>query len=315
MGQKIEKSVARTEQLFGSSLASLTRPNWLPEDVWPFQTSALEIEGCNIGVTDVGVGPVLVFVHTGFWSFLWRDVMLRLTGEFRCVAFDAPGTGQSERVPLRALTLHRASRVLVGVIRSLDLRDLTLVCHDLGGLSGIVGAVEVADRVRGLCAVNTFAWPPAGRFLRGMLTLMGNSVVRELDAVTGLLPQITASKFGVGLHLDDPSRNAFLAGIGRQGVRSFHDYMRDARYSSTGEEAEVALRGPLRRVAVMTVFGERNDPFGFQRRWRQLFPNCRQVVIPGGNHFPMCDAPDLLADSIREHYRTRIAPSSHRPDE
>lgn len=247
MGQKIEKSVARTEQLVGSSLASLTRPNWLPENVWPFQTSALEVEGCNIGVTDVGVGPVLVFVHTGFWSFLWRDVMLRLTGEFRCVTFDAPGTGQSERVPLRALTLHRASRVLVGVIRSLDLRDLTLVCHDLGGLSGIVGAVEVADRVRGLCAANTFAWPPAGRFLRGMLTLMGNSVVRELDAVTGLLPQITASKFGVGRHLDDPSRNAFLAGIGRQGVRSFHGYHARCTLLQHGRRSRGGVAWPIVR--------------------------------------------------------------------
>lgn len=290
----------------GAALADLARPKWLPEKVWPFQTSEVEIEDCKIAVTDVGTGPVLLFVHTGFWSFIWRDVILQLAAEFRCVTFDAPGTGRSGRLPVRAVTLRRASRALVGVIRSLDLRDVTLICHDLGGLSGVVGAAQVADRVRGLCAVNTFAWAPKGQFLRGMLTVIGSSVVRELDVATGVLPRITASAFGVGRHLDRPSRNAFLAGVGQQGVRSFHSYMRDALYSSVGEEAEAALSGPLRRIAVMTVFGERNDPFGFQRRWRQLFPGCPQIVIPGGNHFPMCDAPDVLADSIREYHRARI---------
>ena len=146
---------------------SIQRPYWLPETVWPFETSALEIEGSRIAVTDVGKGPVLLFVHTGFWSFIWRDVMLRLSDEFRCVCFDAPGTGRSDRLPLADITLERASRVLTEIIRTLDLRDITLVPHDLGGPSGIAGCAPVADRIRALCGVNTFGWRPSGFAFRG----------------------------------------------------------------------------------------------------------------------------------------------------
>src|SRR5215467_943976 len=105
-------------------LISSQRPHWLSEKVWPFETSTLEVDDSRIAITDVGKGPVLLFVHTGFWSFIWRDVMLRLAGEFRCVCFDAPGTGQSDRLHAADITLDRASRALTTVIQALDLRDI-----------------------------------------------------------------------------------------------------------------------------------------------------------------------------------------------
>jgi pimeloyl-ACP methyl ester carboxylesterase len=287
----------------------LRRPIWLPESVWPFQTSALEVDGAKIAVTDVGQGPVLLFVHTGFWSFVWRDVILRLASDFRCICFDAPGTGQSDRLPVRSISLERASRALAAVIQALDLQDITLVFHDLGGPSGIAGAARVADRIRGLCAVNAFAWNPSGIPFRGMLALMGSTTMTEIDVWTQLIPRITSTAFGVGLHLDASSRNAFYAGIGHQGVRAFHAYLRDARRSRlVYQQVNRALGGPFHQLPVLTIFGERNDPLGFQPRWKQLFPDARQIVVSKGNHFPMCDDPDFVAASIREWDRDRVAP-------
>src|SRR5262249_8510428 len=161
-----------------------------------------------IAVTDVGSGPVLLFVHTGLWSFIWRDVLLRLSREFRCVCFDAPGTGRSDRLPTREISLERASRALTAIIEILDLSDITLVVHDLGGPSGIAGAARFPDRVRAICAVNAFAWKPTGKAFRGMLALLGSAPFRELSAWTGFLMRITSSAFGVGQHMDKASRNA-----------------------------------------------------------------------------------------------------------
>jgi pimeloyl-ACP methyl ester carboxylesterase len=291
-----------------SGLEHLPRPRWLPESVWPFETLGIEIEGCRVALTDVGRGPVLLFVHTGFWSFVWRDAILRLAPEFRCICFDAPGTGQSDRLPVGSINLERASRVLTAVVESLDLRDITLVVHDLGGISGIAGAARVPDRIRGICAVNTFGWKPSGAVFRGMLALMGSTAMREFDAFSGVLPRITARPFGIGRIMDEPSRKAFLSGIGRQGIRSFHAYMSDARTSATiYEQVDRALAGPFRHLPLVTIFGEHNDPLGFQPRWKHLFPDARQVVVAGGNHFPMCDDPDLVATTIRELCRGGVA--------
>src|SRR5215467_7836936 len=93
------------------------RPSWLPVSVWPFETLSIDTTEGEVAFTDVGRGPVLLFVHTGFWSFVWRDVILRLAPEFRCVCFDAPGTGQSERLGIGKITLDGASRALTSVVR------------------------------------------------------------------------------------------------------------------------------------------------------------------------------------------------------
>ena len=134
---------------------------------------------------------------------------------------------------------------------------------------------------------------------RGMLALMGSVVMREFDAVSKLVPRITKSSFGVGRHFDQASRDAFYRGIGAQGVRSFHAYVADARNFQIYEQVDSALTGPFRILPMVTIFGGRNDPLGFQPRWKKLFPNVEQIIVPNGNHFPMCDAPNLVANTIR----------------
>lgn len=68
-----------------------------------------------------------------------------------------------------------------------------------------------------------------------------------------------------------------------------------------------ALSGPLARIPVLTIFGERNDAFGFQKRWKELFPDARPMVVENGNHFTMCGAPDLVARTIREWHQKHVA--------
>jgi haloalkane dehalogenase len=140
-----------------------------------------------------------------------------------------------------------------------------------------------------------------------MLALMGSAPIRELDVWTEFLTRITSTNFGIGRHMDDTSRRAFRAGIDRQGRRAFHYYMRDARNcDSLYGDVERALRGPFKKLPLMTIFGERNDPLGFQPQWKALFPNARQIVVAGGNHFPMCDDPELVADVIRSWHGERV---------
>jgi pimeloyl-ACP methyl ester carboxylesterase len=286
------------------SLHRLERPSWLPESIWPFDTSAVEVDDSIIAVSEAGQGPVLLFVHVGTWSFIWRDLVMRLASGFRCVFFDAPGTGQSHDGGAGAASLHLASRATTAVIDALDLKELTLVAHDLGGPAALAALASMPERVRGIVAMNSFGWKPASASLRSMLAIVGSPIMREFDVLTGLVPRITSSSFGIGRHMDWLSRATFRAGMGPQSLRSSHNYMRDALHCDD-VYARVAsvLAGPLATVPLLTIFGERNDPFGFQKRWKEMFPTARQIVVPKGNHFPMCDAPDLVAHAIRSWHQ------------
>jgi haloalkane dehalogenase len=156
--------------------------------------------------------------------------------------------------------------------------------------------------------MNTFGWRPSGAAFRTMLSIMGSKIVREIDVLTGFLPNITVSSFGVARHYDASSRKAFLAGMPSAGRRAFHDYVRDAaRCDGLYRRVQRALSGPLAIKPLLTVFGERNDPFGFQQEWKRLFPEARQEVVDRGNHFPMCDAPEVVARAIRSWYQECVA--------
>jgi haloalkane dehalogenase len=289
----------------------MPRPDWLPAAAWPFESFAVESGDAQLAVTDIGEGPVLLFVHVGAWSFIWRDLIARLSRDFRCITFDAPGNGRSKGPRRSPVTLEGASQAVTAVIEALRLDDFTPVLHDLGGPAGLAAIACVPERVRGIVAMNAFGWTPVEPGLRFMLALMGSRVVREFNVFTRLIPRVSATSFGVGRNMDESSRQAFLAGMGPRGIRAFHNYMRSARNSDAlYHRVAEALRGDLSHLPLLTIFGERNDPFGFQQRWRELFPSARQVVVAKGNHFPMCDAPDFVARTIREWFPKTEVPET-----
>jgi haloalkane dehalogenase len=281
------------------TLDALDRPSWLPSSAWPWQTYSVSHGQGRVAVTDTGQGPALIFVHVGSWSFVWRDVLRRLQNDFRCVAIDAPGCGLSDRVS-NPPTLAQAGDAVTAVIDALELRDATLVAHDLGGPAGFLAASRRADRIAALAAVNCFAWKPTGLAFRGMLALMGSAPVREFDAAADVLSRVTSTSFGVGRHWNRTERTVFRAGIDASARRAWHAYFRDARGAEAlYREVDAALRGPLADRPLLTIFGQFNDPLRFQPRWNALFPTAHQLKVRRGNHFPMCDDPDLVAEALK----------------
>ena len=283
---------------------SIVRPAWLPETEWPFQVRTITVDGCRLHLIDEGRGPVLLLVHAGMWSFVWRDLIVELSGEVRCVAVDFPGSGLTQAPDGYPIGLATNARLLEGVVDQLGLREVTLVGHDLGGAIGLALAARRPELVRGLALINTFGWPPQP-VLRAMLRLVGGPAMRSLDAATNLVPCLTSGRFGVGRHLNRQGRRAFLGPTReRARRRTFHQLMADAsRSTQLLGQVEAALRTSLADRPVLTVFGQHNDPFCFQRRWRELFPHARQVVVPHGNHFPMDDDPPGVAATLRSWWR------------
>src|SRR5258705_8237419 len=170
------------------------RPAWLPASAWPWPTYSLETDTGRIAVTDIGQGPTLLFVHVGTWSFVWRDVIARLQHDFRCVSLDAPGSGLSDRSE-SAATLSHAAEAVTAVIDTLQLNDITLAAHDLGGPAGFLTASRRADRFAALVSVNCLPAPPSGPPLPGTLPLMGRAPARASDTKLRWPPPRTSTPF------------------------------------------------------------------------------------------------------------------------
>ncbi|WP_169806969.1 alpha/beta fold hydrolase [Actinomadura macra] len=276
-------------------------------DLWPWPTSTIATPAGPVSVTDSqGTGPTIVLVHVGLGSLLWRDLIAELAPRFRCVTLDAPGTGRTP-APTTGISLTTAADAVSAVLRTLDLRHVTLAVHDLGGPAGIAAAAREPDRIAAIAAINTFGWRPTGTAFRAMLAIMGSGPVRESDAWTGWLPWLTSTRFGVGRHQTRAERRSFRDAVDRDGRRAFHRYMADARRNDRlFQHTEAALKGLLADRPLLTVFGQRNDPLKLQPEWKALFPDAVQHTIPGGYHFPMCDAPAQVADHLRTWHSAHV---------
>ena len=91
------------------------------------------------------------------WSYLYRRMIPHFlaTGS-RVVAPDFFGFGRSDKPADEAVytfDFHRGS--LIALIRALDLKDVTLVVQDWGGLLGLTLPMEMPERFSRLIVMNT----------------------------------------------------------------------------------------------------------------------------------------------------------------
>lgn len=279
---------------------TIDRPESLIEDAWPYQVRTAHLENATVAYTDEGNGHTLLLIHDGMCSFVWVHLIGLLKDTFRVVTLDFPGSGFS---PAGAgpVSLEADSHILEGFVDHLELDELTLIAHDLGGGVGLGLATRRPEAINGLCLVNTFAWPPHTAALRGMLRLMGSPSMSSLNSATNFMARASSGRFGVGRHFDRAQKEAFVHMFDRKPARQrFNALMA----STARERAYLAdVEAGLDRLGdrpVLTIFGERNDPFGFQDRWAEHFPHAEQMVIRGGYHFPMCDEPETVAKRITQ---------------
>src|SRR5262249_19100244 len=105
-------------------------------------------------------GEIVLLLHgEPSWCFLYRKMIPVLVGAgLRCVAPDLVGFGRSDKPTERSDYTYAAHvewlRALLFDV--LDLRELTLVCQDWGGLLGLRLVGEHPDRFARVAAANTF---------------------------------------------------------------------------------------------------------------------------------------------------------------
>jgi haloalkane dehalogenase len=105
---------------------------------------------------DEGTGEPIVCLHgEPTWGYLYRRFIPPLSATHRVVVPDHMGFGKSETPRDREYSLRAHVDNLTKLIEGLDLRNITLVVQDWGGLIGSAFTLRHPDRVRRLFLLNT----------------------------------------------------------------------------------------------------------------------------------------------------------------
>jgi pimeloyl-ACP methyl ester carboxylesterase len=91
-------------------------------------------DGTRLYWTEWGSGRPVLFSSSGSMpTQMWDYQMSALASRgYRCVAFDRRGHGQSD-IPARGYDFDTFADDMARLIETLDLRDLTLIAHSMGG--------------------------------------------------------------------------------------------------------------------------------------------------------------------------------------
>lgn len=178
---------------------------------FPYDKKYVEVDGLRLACVDEGEGDPIVLLHGNpTSSYLWRNVIPRLTGSGRVVVPDLVGQGDSGKLD-PALGPERYSFAVVYEflrkhLLALGVTDkVTLVIHDWGSVLGFHWAEQHRGAVRGIAYMEAIVmplqwsdWPEHGReIFQGFRSEVGEELILERNLfIETVLPSSTLRDLG-----------------------------------------------------------------------------------------------------------------------
>lgn len=254
--------------------------------------------------------PVVVLL-AGFpqtWR-AWRKVMPILAGQFRVIAVDLPGQGDSER-PQGSYDTHTIAEYVHGAVKSLGVSSYWLVGHDIGAWVAFSLALEHESDLQGLALLDAGipgitlptsvptdpdrawkTWHFAFHLVPGLPETLLTG--REREYVSWFL---RAKSFSPAT-FDEAEIDLYAAALAAgEGLRASLAYYRDATESARRNRQGLErqhLRLPV--LGISSSHGSIPDLAASLRPWADHVVG---AVVPEAGHFIPDEQPEAVAAAL-----------------
>jgi 3-oxoadipate enol-lactonase len=248
----------------------------------------------TVAFVDAGTGPPVVFLHgLGGTSTSWAADVDALSSRFRCIAWDAPGYGDSP--PAAApLTFAALAGEVVAMLDALGLARASLVGLSLGGMVAQHAALLHPERVDRLVLMAT---SPRFGFDGTRPDEWRAARLAPLDAGEEPADFAAAVLRGVaGPRISDAALAAQIAAMARipaAGLRAMIECL---------VTHDTLDRLPEVHAPTLVLVGADDDetPPSYAREIAERVPGARLEVVPGAGHLLNAEAPDAVRTLLVE---------------
>ena len=287
--------------------------------LYPFAPHYLDLgssadggSGYRMHYVDEGQGDPVLMVHGNpSWSFYYRDLISELKSNHRVIAPDHIGCGRSDKPNDDHYEYTLSTRVedLRTLVDSLDLRDLTLVVHDWGGMIGMAWAALHPDRIARLVIMNTAAFPlPSDKTFPLPLTLartpgIGALMVRGANAFSRGAVRYCVTRRPMTKEVAAGYLEPYDSWAHRIAVHRFVQDIpleeNDRAYPIMKETGEALVR--LADKPMLICWGLKDFVFGqqFLDEWVRRFPNAEVRRFEDSGHYILEDAGEEIIPLVR----------------
>lgn len=265
--------------------------------IYPFQVKFQKIlfNSVEIAFCDEGKGDkTIIFIHgLGHGLIGWQKNVRALKKHYRCIAIDLPGYGLSSKSTSYPYSMHFYAECVKNFIDVLNLKNVYLCGHSMGGQIAITSTEELHSEIKGLilCA-------PAGieQFTDWEKSLYKNTMM-FMDMVSteenSLKKAIQNSFYEMPASAKGFIKN--LIEIMHWQDRNHYRYMIDKCISGMLYEPVEPLFSKI-RIPIRIIFGEKDNlipnkfihPISIKTMLDEViweFKNADYVIIPKSGHF------------------------------
>lgn len=278
---------------------------------WSDSGRYVEVAGHRLFVVERGTGPVLVLMH-GFptSSYDYRAMLTLLADRFRCIAFDFPGYGLSDKPVAYSYSLFQQADAVEALLCALGVQAAHVVCHDM---STSVMCELLARREEGRLA---FALEHVTFTNGSMLQWLADiTPFQKLLAANETLPQaielcarieggmvaglraLTRRPNAISADDEVVIRELLVHADGHLRLPALAGYMRE-RYVHKERWIGALTRG----AALASIVWATEDPIAnlaMGRELHALLPAAPYVELEGVGHFLIFEDPERVAAAVR----------------
>ncbi|MEO5825053.1 MAG: alpha/beta fold hydrolase [Gemmatimonadales bacterium] len=276
---------------------------------YPFERHYLKLQcGHRMHYLDEGSGPILLMLHGNpTWSFYYRNLVLGLRDQYRCIVPDHVGCGLSDKPERWSYGIRDHTDNITDLLTTLDLRDATLVVHDWGGAIGYLAATRTPDRFRRFITFNTaVSLLPLPRILTMLRSrILGSLIIRGLNGMVraGLL---SSALHGHRFHRD--VRAGYLAPYDSWAhrialLRFVQEIPLEANHPNrTLLDDLVSRLEQFTLLPHLIVWGLKDPIFhrDYLAAWRRQFPGADVHALADASHWVVEEAHERILPLVQE---------------
>ena len=272
----------------------------------------VEVESVRLHYVASGEGEPVLLLHG--WptsSFLWRNVMGPIADGNRVIALDLPGFGLSDKPLDASYSFRYYDRILSGFLDALEIEQIGLAVHDLGGPLGLYWVCQHPERLSRLALLNTLIYPNPSWAVILFVAATRLPLARSILASTwGLKGTLRLGVSDARRLSDEALENIYAPFRSRAERRAL---LKAGHGLSPKGFEEIAEKLPLLRVPVRIIYGAGDrilpDVARTMRRVERELPQSEVTVLADCGHFLQEERPEEIGGMLAEFFGAGAAGS------
>lgn len=254
------------------------------------------IDGVGIHVEEEGAGDPVLFIHGwGASSRFWKKNVPDLSRRFRCIRFDLPGYGESEKPRRFRYSIRNYVEIVRKLLDDRGCDRVNVVAHSMGGMVALAFALAHPERVNRLVLVCAPVQGKTALFFKARLVTLPS--IRWLAfSITRVksLRLFLAKSLGIIANLD--------AGLSEEMARGTYEAIFGSLFSLL--KTDLTRRLGEVRMPVLVCHTDR-DPVVTGRQSNLLRQGldpamARFVFFKGCTHYPMIEDAERFNRVVEE---------------